>query len=234
MDSGTVKEIYENTAEDYDKWVIPCKLCQYQMLIQSLNLRGDERILDIGCGPGELTRKIAENLEEGDVTGIDISENMIDLARKKSKERDIENVQFKAGDYQEISLEKNYDVCVSSYLFHWMSDPKDFLIWVQNTLNENGKIGLLVPSPDWYRDVQEAYEKAMKKFEFSPEELVGTNLVTKEKIHEYFGTTNFELVTFSEFSFQEKTELESCLKRIDAKSDRKYFQGIPEGQRKQV
>lgn len=54
-----------------------------ESVLSGLKLRGDESILDIGCGDGKVTAKIAALVPQGKVTGIDSSPEMIDFARKR-------------------------------------------------------------------------------------------------------------------------------------------------------
>ena len=51
-------------------------------LIARLNLRGDEHILDVGCGDGKVTAEIARAVPRGSVTGVDASPEMIEFAQK--------------------------------------------------------------------------------------------------------------------------------------------------------
>ena len=50
-------------------------------LISELSLKGDERVLDLGCGDGTITARIAELVPNGEVVGIDSSTGMIDVAK---------------------------------------------------------------------------------------------------------------------------------------------------------
>ena len=54
-------------------------------LISELSLKGNERVLDLGCGDGVNTALIAEALPNGEVVGIDASKGMIDTAKPKEK-----------------------------------------------------------------------------------------------------------------------------------------------------
>lgn len=58
-------------------------------LIAKLNLRGSERVLDLGCGDGKVTAEIALNLKKGGVHGIDSSPEMINLAKKTFSKENI-------------------------------------------------------------------------------------------------------------------------------------------------
>ncbi len=227
MDQDKVREIYDRTAEDYEDWVIPCKLCQYNMLLNTLNIEGNERVLDIGCGPGELTRTIAQRLDKGKIIGLDLSEKMIRLARKRSREIGAENIEFINSDFINTDFEKKFDICVSSYLFHWISDHLSFLKKIKNILKKDGRVGIIAPSPEWYKEVQESYEKVMREFGAEAEELIGKKVISHERIEKHLKKAGLEIVNFTEFNFREKTSIENCLKRVDAKSDQSYLRRLP-------
>ncbi|HEY4416446.1 MAG TPA: class I SAM-dependent methyltransferase, partial [Verrucomicrobiae bacterium] len=69
-----------NSAVQYD-WA--------RELIATLDLRGDEQLLDVGCGDGKITAEIARALPRGSVIGTDVSPEMIAFARKKFPAREI-------------------------------------------------------------------------------------------------------------------------------------------------
>jgi len=63
-------------------------------LIGELDLRGDERVLDLGCGDGRLTAELARCVPQGSVLGIDASDTMIEAARQRTSE----NLRFEVKD----------------------------------------------------------------------------------------------------------------------------------------
>jgi trans-aconitate methyltransferase len=73
-------------------------------LIAQLHLRGDERILDVGCGDGKVTAELARALPKGSVTGIDVSPEMIAFALKTFPAKRNPNLEFHLMDAREISL----------------------------------------------------------------------------------------------------------------------------------
>ena len=73
-------------------------------LIAQLHLRGDEHILDVGCGDGKVTAELARALPKGSVTGIDASLEMIRFARKTFPPGKHPNLEFQVMDAREISL----------------------------------------------------------------------------------------------------------------------------------
>ncbi len=73
-------------------------------LIVQLQLRGDERILDVGCGDGKVTAEIARAVPRGSVTGADASPQMIEFAQKTFSPCEISNLKFQICDARKISL----------------------------------------------------------------------------------------------------------------------------------
>ncbi len=73
-------------------------------LIAQLHLRGDEHVLDVGCGDGKVTAELARAVPKGSVTGIDASPEMIRFARKTFPPGKHPNLEFQAMDALEITF----------------------------------------------------------------------------------------------------------------------------------
>src|ERR1700677_2800308 len=79
-------------------------------LIAKLNLRGDEHILDVGCGDGKVTAEIARAVPNGSVAGVDASAEMIAFAKKTFPPARIANVTFRVMDARKIKLARRFDL----------------------------------------------------------------------------------------------------------------------------
>src|SRR5580698_8468405 len=71
-------------------------------LIAGLHLRGDEHVLDVGCGDGKVTAEIARAVPHGHVLGVDTSPEMIAFARKTFPAAKTANLKFQICDAREI------------------------------------------------------------------------------------------------------------------------------------
>jgi trans-aconitate 2-methyltransferase len=91
-------------------------------LIENLSLRGDETVLDAGCGSGKLTAELLKRLPKGRVIAVDLSENMVTGAREFLKPQFGERVVCMHSDLCELMLEKTADGVFSAATFHWVSD----------------------------------------------------------------------------------------------------------------
>ncbi len=92
-----------------------------QKVLSGLHLRGDEFILDVGCGTGKLTRLLLENLPNGRVIGLDVSCNMVQHARQNLSP-DFGKSEFVAADVLALPFRAVFDGIFSTASFHWVLD----------------------------------------------------------------------------------------------------------------
>ena len=111
-------------------------------LIKRLNLQGNERILDIGCGDGRITSEIAACVPNGSVLGIDHSEEMIAFAKTKFPEIIYPNLNFEYGDAQNLKFTNEFDIVVSFGTLHILVDHIPVLLGIHRSLKTNGKVSL--------------------------------------------------------------------------------------------
>ena len=107
-------------------------------IIKKLNIKSNQKVLDIGCGWGHLAIEIAKQ-SKCEVTGITLSENQHRYAKAKAKEYNLENqVQFKLCDYR--NLKEKFDRVVSVGMFEHVGRKfyKTFFKQVNQLLKHNG------------------------------------------------------------------------------------------------
>jgi len=92
-------------------------------------------ILDLGCGYGENTNFLL-NRKANRVVGVDISQNMIDLANKFNKK---DNTEYLCMDMQDIDkINLKFDLIISSLAIHYVKDYESLINKIYNLLNDNG------------------------------------------------------------------------------------------------
>ncbi len=111
-------------------------------LLSDVQLRGDERMLDIGCGDGKITAHIAGLVPQGSILGIDRSEDMIRFARETYPPEKHPNLTFDAGDASHLDFFGEFDVIFSNSALHWVLDQAPVLAGMKRSLKPGGKIYL--------------------------------------------------------------------------------------------
>ena len=107
-------------------------------IVKKLNIKSNQKVLDIGCGWGHLAIEIAKQ-SKCEVTGITLSENQHRYANARAKEYNLENqVQFKLCDYR--NLKEKFDRVVSVGMFEHVGRKfyKTFFKQVNQLLKHNG------------------------------------------------------------------------------------------------
>ncbi|MCH9631692.1 MAG: putative trans-aconitate 2-methyltransferase [Chlamydiae bacterium] len=130
-------------AKNYLENSTPQKNHAYKFL-KEFDLQVGNRVLDIGCGDGEITNYIAKATDTGLVVGLDISEKMIDLA-SSTHQRD--NLLFVLGNGQIPPFINQFELITSFMSFHWIDDQKKALQSFYKSLKPGGFVLITLPAP---------------------------------------------------------------------------------------
>ncbi len=100
-------------------------------------------LLDCGCGQGTITVGLAKAVEPGHVTGIDVSETVIQRARDKATEMKIENVSFDVGNICQLDFSDNsFDAVFSHNVLEHIPEPSEALQEIHRVLKPGGVVGI--------------------------------------------------------------------------------------------
>ncbi len=111
-----VPKFFGKTSTTYDKvarWATLGKDDYWKKEILKQVPNGDI-FLDLACGTGILTRKIAEKFPNSKITGVDITEGYLNIAKQNSA--DYKNISFIQQDAEKLNLDSKFDCIISSYI----------------------------------------------------------------------------------------------------------------------
>lgn len=117
-----------------------------EKLFGLLEINGTEDVLDLGCGTGNLTRKI-RGMTGGRVVGVDPSEGMIREAALNLAGKDASHLVVTA---EELTFDEEFDVIFCNSAFQWFRDPQIAFRNCHNTLRNGGRIGIQAPAQQTY------------------------------------------------------------------------------------
>jgi len=112
-----------------------------------LTLRGDERVLDLGCGDGKVTAEIAARVPRGSVLGVDPSHDMIAFATSRFATPAHANLRFEVADARKLPYRDEFDLLVSFNALHWVPEQDAALVSIRAALKSTGRALLrMVPA----------------------------------------------------------------------------------------
>jgi trans-aconitate methyltransferase len=111
------------------------------ILLDLLDIRNTERVLDVGCGTGNLTKKI-KDLTQASVTGVDPSSGMINESVRNFG-KDIRFIDCPA---ENLNFEDEFDVIFCNSTFQWLTDYRKALKNFHRALRFKGRIGIQAPA----------------------------------------------------------------------------------------
>jgi len=110
-----------------------------------LDLKGVERVLDVGCGDGRITAGIAARVPGGSVTGVDPSPDMVNFASRHFAS--VTNLAFELGDARSLRYRNEFDLVVSFNALHWIPDQDKALASIRAAMLPGGRALIrLVPA----------------------------------------------------------------------------------------
>jgi trans-aconitate 2-methyltransferase len=109
-------------------------------LLALVGIRPNLKVVDLGCGTGELTRRLAVTLPHSDVTGLDSSSQMLEKAVSHSSL----GLRFEQGDQAQLTGE--WDLIFSNAALHWSENHEELIPHLYDRLKPGGQIAVQVPS----------------------------------------------------------------------------------------
>ena len=117
-------------------------------VLEKMGLSATDNVLDVGCGSGWLSRHVGRLVPEGRVVGMDISDEMVRVARRSSAEHD--NILFIAGEVSEIPWDSNFFTqAISVESAYYWPNPAAGVKEIHRVLRPGGRIWILI---NYYRD----------------------------------------------------------------------------------
>ena len=113
-------------------------------LVALVERRPRMRVVDLGCGTGELTRELHETLGAEESVGIDDSETML----LKAGHFDGEMLRFEKGNIEAFVSDRPYDLIFSNAAFHWIADHEQLLTRLTRFLSASGQLAVQMPAND--------------------------------------------------------------------------------------
>ena len=111
-----------------------------QAVLDRLPLRGDETVLDVGCGTGRLTALVLGRLPHGRAVGVDLSANMLATARRELSPDHRDRAAFVRASADVLPFAGSADAIFSTATFHWVLDHPRLFASLFRALRPGGRL----------------------------------------------------------------------------------------------
>jgi SAM-dependent methyltransferase len=181
-----------------------------RMAFEAVAEAAPRRVLEVGCGPGELAARIQDELK-ADVVAVDISPRMVELARGRG-------VDARVGDVMELPFAAGeFDCAVAAWMLYHVPDPDRALAELARVLAPSGRLVAVTNAPDHLRELRALLglptDRATHPFSANGEELL-RRYFARVEVRDAAGTIRFpnrdEVVAYVEASrtlFETGTEV---------------------------
>ncbi len=198
----TMKIVDQFTKQSVPFAELPGHMDSIQMLIEMSEITEKDFVLDIACGPGMVACEFAKIANH--VTGIDITQKMIEQAEKRLNEHHLTNISFDLGTVLPLPYEdESFSIVVTRYSFHHFLDPRVVLFEMCRVCKKNGTI--LIADPVLPKEKVDTYNKMEKLRDPSHTQALSVNAF--DKIMQDSGLKNLR-----RSSYKVEMELETQLK----------------------
>lgn len=132
MNMATSAKIYRDNSE-----------LQYQIGLEAIGLlkaQNIKKILDLGCGDGRITIQIGKKLSKAQVIGADISDDMLEMAKKAASSRAVKNITFILQDAMRMEYKNQFDAIFSNCMLNFISNHELFYQLLHDAIKPGGQL----------------------------------------------------------------------------------------------
>lgn len=215
-------EHFSQAAAEYDEYAnVQKKMADYLISLSSPSKK-ITTILEIGCGTGLLTKKIAAAFPAAAILATDISPAMLAYAKKQLSNYD--NIQFQVQDGEKISDSNKYDLIISNAVFQWFTNYETAFTAIYNSLKSNGQLFFSTFGPNTFKELHHSFHTACAQNLFSQQWKISPDFYSINDLAYYLknaGFTNsFETLTYTEY-FSTVREFLRSVKKVGANNSSK-------------
>lgn len=149
-------QVWEKLARRYNRlWVQkyslgPTRREVLKIVLPLLQKNPDARILEIGCGTGQLIQEISSRCRDVRYLGIDVAKNMIEIARRSNQAG---NVRFKVCPIERFSDGGGYDIIICTHAFPYFPDKEKTMRKIAGLCGADGEIVIVNSSTNTIKDL---------------------------------------------------------------------------------
>ena len=194
-----VRKGFDEASIGYDKPAMKFFDNSAEHLVASLALKGHEHLLDVATGTGKAALAAAGRLKNGRVTGIDLSEGMLERAKAKAERAGLKNISFERADVEELNFTNNtFDGILCSFGMFFFSDMDGVLKKLIPTIKSGGFVAMTSFADGSFRPLADLTLERFKQYGIKlPDSYTWQRLDSHEKHARLFNTAGLKNISSS-------------------------------------
>lgn len=188
-----IKVAFDMASEGYDCPSLNFFVESALWLLKNMHLHGDENLLDIATGTGHVAIAAAQELSKGNVTGIDLSEKMLQMAMNKAREINLRNVTFKHCDIEDMGFDDNvFDAACCAFGLFFLPDMENGLKCISKVLKPGGKLAITSFTSSLMMPLRKMFIDRIKAYGIEESKLSWMLLDSPDKINALMSSTGYQ------------------------------------------
>lgn len=159
-------------------------LRKYEIILDWLNEFASLKILNVGCGSGELSHLLTEKGHE--VIGIDPNEQYIEIAQKQTRELNLKRCSFQVSSLENYPADELFDVVIATDVIEHIEDEQSALKKLVSLIKPNGFLVISVPAEGWLEGYHDKMLGHYRRYSLSGLKSLLKSYLQLKKIR-YFG-----------------------------------------------
>jgi ubiquinone/menaquinone biosynthesis C-methylase UbiE len=194
-----IQQGFDTVAAGYDHASLSFFPETAKRLIEYLQLKPTDYLLDVCSGTGCVALAAAEKLTAGKVTGIDLSAGMLCLASNKAEEKGLTNIEFKQLDLDHLTLDelnrtRPFDLATSSFGLFFLEDMVKGLTNIASTVRPGGKVAITTFTGEAFSPMADIFINRFESTGCTVPPLSWKRLATQELIKQHFNAAGINKV----------------------------------------
>ena len=183
---------FDSASEGYDCPGLRFFVESASWMINNLELKGNENLLDIATGTGHVAITAARKLGSGKVTGIDLSERMLRKAVSKATKSNLQNVTFRHCDIEDMGFANNtFDAACCAFGLFFLPDMENGLRCISKVLKPGGTLAITSFTPSLMKPLRGMFLEGIKRYGVEPTPLSWMRLDSPDKINDLLSRAGF-------------------------------------------
>lgn len=184
---------FDMASEGYDCPSLRFFVESASWLVKKLQLKGDEHLLDVATGTGNVAIAAARELGNGNVTGIDLSEKMLQRAVSKVNEMNLRNVIFRQCDIENMGFDDNtFDAACCAFGLFFLPNMENGLKCISEALKPGGKLAVTSFAPSLMMPLRRMLFDRLKGYGIEEPKLSWMLLDTPDKINALMKSAGYD------------------------------------------